>query len=148
MDKQIIYRKHLGLVGFNLALLHGTISLFFLPNNFEFLNYYLAPGNRLPFILALISLLILMTMTLASNNPSIKSMGAKKWKILMRFGFVALLFALTHFTLKKYSSWFEWNFSDHNYLPPLSLIVFVLGLFSLLLRISLYFNKINKEKKH
>lgn len=138
-DKQIIYRKYLGITGFAFASVHTIISLFFLPTHFSFPTHFL--DDWLPFLAGLVALIILTYMASISNNQAIKKLGGKTWRKLMRItGYTALILTITHLTLLKYPGWLRW-LRKINKLPPLSLIAFIFAISVLLLRLALWLSK-------
>ena len=135
-NRFFIYRKYIGIMGFFYALMHGITSLFLLPELFPFPEYYLRSNNITAFLFALISLLILLMMAVISNKFAIQKLGGKLWRYLLRTGYVAYIFAILHFGIKKYNTWSAW-FYHMNGLPPLNLIVLFFGIFVIGLRLAL-----------
>lgn len=143
-DRQIIYRKHLGIIGFFYALAHTIVSLFFLPAYFTFPTYFLQPWQ--PFLAGLLALVILTFMAATSNNWAIKKLGAENWRKLMRItGYTALILAIIHLTLLKYRSWVNWLTEKNKILPPLSLLAILFATGILLLRLAFW---VSRNKKN
>lgn len=145
-NKYFVYRKYIGIMGFFYAFMHGIISLFLLPKIFPFPTYYLRSNNIIPFLFAFFSLVILLMMAIISNKYFIKKLGGQTWRILLRTGYIAFVFAIIHFGLKKYNSWFAW-LSNMNRLPPLNFIVVFFGIFVIGLRIALHISLIINPNK-
>lgn len=146
-DAFIMYRKQLGLAGFAFALAHSILSLFFMPKFFPFPSYYLAESNLLPFISALIALVIYTAMALISNRFAMQKLGGKLWKGILRVGYIAYFFTILHFGLKGYPYWLNWfSGKSDNIFPSFGLIVFLFGIVVLVLRIMLWFSAQNKKK--
>lgn len=136
-DKFIIYRKHLGIIGFFYLLLHIFISL----SNSKygpFPDYYLTVQRFPSFIAALSATFIFLVMALISNRLSIQSLGPKIWKILLRFGFLAYILTLYHFGVKNQNHFIRYLQSSDFVLPPMSLIIFIFGILVILLRAILF----------
>ena len=145
VDTKIVYRKHLGLAGFVLALTHGLVSAFGLPRFYPFPSYFVAPENVLSFIAALVALAILSFMALVSNQYALHELGSAAWRTILRSGYLALLLVMVHFGLKAYPSWMQWLLGD-GLLPPLSLLVIIFGLFVFGLRGLLWWDVRRKSR--
>lgn len=139
-DSKIIYRKHLGLLGFAFVLAHIFIILFPLSTNFPFPSYFLTSDQITPFISAVLALLIFMMMAAISNRFAIDELGGAHWRMLLRTGYIAYFLALVHIGFSTYNFWLRWFSTFTPYLPPLSLLVFVFGVLVLILRIALWFS--------
>ncbi len=136
-NRFFVYRKYLGIMGFFYALIHSITSLFLLPKLFPFPIYYLRSNNLVAFLFALFSLLILLMMAMISNKFAIHKLGGQLWRNLLRTGYIAYIFAIFHFGIKKFSVWSAW-FSNMGRLPPLNLIIFFFGIVVIGLRIALH----------
>src|SRR3990167_10965266 len=82
-DHYIIYRKQLVVVGFAYVILHGLISLFFIPENAPILFYYLEKETILAFISAFIAISIYTMMVIVSTDSMIHKLGGHTWRILL-----------------------------------------------------------------
>lgn len=139
-DKQIIYRKYLGITGFVFALAHTLVSLFFLPEHFTLPTDFLERWQ--PFLTGLLALVILAFMAVISNNWAIKKLGGGNWRKLMRIaGYTALILTIIHLTLHKYQGWLRWLTKRNTILPPLSLLAIVFAVSVLLLRLALWLSR-------
>lgn len=144
-DKFIVYRKHLGVIGFWYAFLHGILSL--VPERFSpFLVYYLNENRINAFLPAAVSLVLFAVMTVISNRYSIQKIGPKRWKFIMRIGFLAYGLGIIHFFLKTSSSWSAWFFGQDTMFPPFSLISFLFAVTVLILRTALWVKTSHKKK--
>src|SRR3989338_8627418 len=85
-DSKIIYRKHLGIIGFIYAVIHTIVSLFFLSDHFQFPDYFLAPDHVLTFLAGLVALTIFLFMTVISNNYAVHELGGQNWRKVLRYG--------------------------------------------------------------
>jgi DMSO/TMAO reductase YedYZ heme-binding membrane subunit len=156
LDKKVAYRKYLGLVGYFFVLWHGLNSLYFyfLANtglekfilHKDWIIFSFTINNRIPFILGALSLLIFTMMALISNNYATKKIGGVRWRKLLRVGYIALLFALIHFTIKNFEIWINWFKDGANTLPQMSSLLAFYILIILILRISLQISLIRKQK--
>lgn len=157
LDRKVAYRKYLGLVGYFFVLWHGINSLYFyfladtdlekfvLSRDWLVLDYTI--NNRIPFVLGALSLLIFTIMALISNNYATKKIGGVRWRKLLRVGYIALLFALIHFTVKNLEIWINWIRDGANTLPQMSSLLAVYIVVILLLRLSLQISLSKKPKQ-
>jgi len=132
-DKYIIYRKHLGLVGFGYLTLHAAISLLASPYT-PFAEYYLVDARIMSFAAAAGASIIFIIMALISNRFSIQTIGPKRWKTIMHLGFIAYVLALYHFAVKGLPFWTLWFSGKGNAFPSFGLITFLFGVTVLILR--------------
>jgi len=143
-DQYLQYRKELGIVSFFLALFHGVISLFFLPDKFP-LNSFFGRINW-AFIFALAATLVLTFIFLISNEKAIMILGRQKWWRIQYKGVrIAFLFVFLHVLFRKGKEWLAWyrfNFVEGNVsgsnLPEIGLLVWWFMVFVILIRIAEY----------
>jgi DMSO/TMAO reductase YedYZ heme-binding membrane subunit len=150
-----IHRKYLGLTGFWLGLIHSLFSgyNYFINVNspkpaFEFLHTWNIFGtsisNIYSFIPAVFGILIFIFMSIITNKFAIKRLG-KNWRPALRVGYIAYVFVIIHFTIKRLSTWLLW-FRYHNTLPHITLILGVFAWFVIFLRIALFFSEMRKKQ--
>lgn len=144
-DRYIMYRKHLGLVGFAYVIAHVFMSLVPLYGYFPFPSYFFNYINFWPFVFASIALVIYTIMAAVSNQYAIKEIGGKHWKMILRTGYIAYAFSILHFGMKTYGGWIRWLFQGKGFLPPLDLLVLLFGILILGLRLALWFSLSNKK---
>ena len=146
VDTKIIYRKHLGVIGFLFAFLHIIISVFFLPQNFTFPKWIFE--NKIAFDFGVLAFIIFLLMALISNRYSVMKLGGKKWRLVLRYsGFIAFLAVAAHIFALKYKYWLKWLADWKSSLPSLSMIVFVIIIAIFILRFSLFVAEKKKFKK-
>lgn len=141
LDKTLVYRKHLGLVGFYMIVIHFLLSLVVFP----FMNYF-RESSIMAFMFGFNSLAILVMMALISNKYSVAHIGGKMWRVLLRLGYVSYVFAVIHFWLRnsfKWSSWLDGTWRSD--FPPTSLIVFLFAAYVIFVRVML---EISLRLKH
>lgn len=126
LDKQVIYRKHLGLVGFGFGMWHFLLS-------FTGLAQLQRPAMWTGFV----ALLILTLMALISNHLATKLMGGVWWRRTLRLGFVALFLIVVHVWLLRAHRWWAWLTEGLSGSTVLALGVTVLAVLVLLLRVVL-----------
>lgn len=120
------YRKEVGIVGGVLAILHGVISLLFLPEWFPLASY----ADRLDtFIPGMIGTLMLGYLIWISRQKEIIRLGGRIWWALQRWGLrVVIAAALIHVIVMKLSRWKRWwlqgESSDYDLpgFPPMGLL--------------------------
>ncbi len=136
-DRFIIYRKHLGLLGFAILLIHILISITYKAYS-PFPEYYLTESRVYSFLSALIATIIFAFMALISNRVALLKIGPKMWRALLRLGFLGYVFSLYHFGAKNQENWIEYLANRSSILPPMSLIIFIFGFLVILLRLILF----------
>lgn len=145
--KLLGYRMYLGVGGFFFGLSHALLSLFFYivveaesPAYFfeqQWNVFGIMIPNQLAFLFGVLSLIVFGFMAFISMKRFILKLGGLLWRELLRkFGFFALTTVLIHFFIKDFNKWIDPD-SWGRGLPPSNLLLFVLGLFVLLLRIAL-----------
>ncbi len=144
VDKKIIYRKYIGLVGFYMTLVHIYFALKFaydMPTR-AFSN----GGDVIAFLLGCLALAIFLEMALISNQYSVRELGNKAWRMILRTGYIAYLFAVVHLIIQKMEVWEKWMNGEMTKFPPLSLIIVAFSLVVFGMRIALWVALRNKEK--
>ena len=106
-DRYVQYRKEFGIVAFFLALIHGVVSLFFLPAKFA-LSGFLGTLNW-PLIFGLVATVILVAIFFISNDRAMVAIGREKWWRLQYWGArLAFILIVLHVFVMKWSSWVKW----------------------------------------
>ena len=144
VDTKIIYRKHIGLVGFYMTAVHVYLAL-----RSAYLNPARSFGDGLDvlgFFLGCLALAIFLEMTIVSNQYSVRELGNKAWRMILRTGYVAYLFAVVHLIFKKLSVWQEWMNGETSKFPPLSLVIVAFSLVVFGMRMALWIALKKKEK--
>lgn len=136
LDKKVIYRKYIGLMGFAFAMIHLVLSFTAFQNLLKIETWQnLAMW---PMLAGLLALIIFTIMALVSNQLAIRFLGAKLWRGILRFGYVGLFFVLAHVFLLKSARWFTWLEGGMQGWPSLSLMVSVFSVLVILLRVALW----------
>lgn len=105
-DTWLGYRKEIGIVGAFMALSHGTISYFYLPQNYP--NEYIDFAS-LKFAAGLLGALLLFFLFIISFKKAIELIGASRWWFLQRWGLrLAIAFTLAHVYALKWNGWVKW----------------------------------------
>lgn len=144
--KFIKYRKETGLIGFFIILIHVALTLLVLQNVFPFPSSYIHGKALLSFIAALLATGIVTLMALVSNTTAIKMLG-KWWRRILRLGYIAVILGLLHMTLRETGSWGEYT-QNLMQPPPLSIIILWFGIWTIILRICVYFMTKRNKTKH
>ncbi|OGK55919.1 hypothetical protein A3J15_02665 [Candidatus Roizmanbacteria bacterium RIFCSPLOWO2_02_FULL_38_10] len=137
----IIYRKQLGFISFFYALSHFLVTFVFLQENFPFPQYYFHPSNILVIAFGLTAILMFLVMVLIGLHPILSRIGGKRWRQLLRLGYIAYVLIILHFAIDRYESWLNWLLNPKKDLPPIGLPIFIFALVVLLMRIALEFHK-------
>lgn len=135
LDKQVIYRKHLGLVGFGFGAWHFLLS-------FTGLAQLQRPAMWTGFV----ALLIFTLMVLISNHLATKFMGGVWWRRTLRLGFVALFLVVMHVWLLRAHRWWTWLTTGMSSNAALALLVTVSAILVLLLRLALEWSLRRKKR--
>lgn len=143
LDREIAYRKNLGLVGYFMALAYSVLLLFVDPE-----KYFYGFFNNLPsfdFILGLSAMGILTLMAIVSNNFVMRKIGAYNWRFILRLGYVAYLMLILRAVIMEGQDWFLW-LQRFDSLPPPRLIVSLFAISVIMLRISMEISIRNKKR--
>lgn len=140
-------RKELGIIAMISALLHGIISLFLLPDRFN-PAYFFTRSQLLPFLLGIISLLILIYLFILSLNAIVMRLDKKQWWHIQNWGVrIAYITILLHLYIMKWPGWVKWYIEGGStdlarpFMPPGSLIAGSLGMYAVVIRVAEYLNQ-------
>jgi hypothetical protein len=136
LDRQIIYRKHLGLIGFGYGLAHVLLSFsalqaLFKPETWE-------KNVAMPALTGLIAFGIFAIMASISNRRMAMFLGGKLWRFILRTGYIATIFVGAHVVLLKYGRWITWYQNGMETPPSTSLLITVWIAFVVIMRIVLW----------
>lgn len=148
MDTKIIYRRYIGLMGFYFITVHVGLSVALLRLVTDFGTYYSVPTNVLSNGFAVLAFLILLLMASISNQFAMHELGTAQWRALLRTGYLAYVFAVIHFSIKRYDEWVWWLNNREPMLPPISLVILVVAVCVLLLRIMLWLSVRRHNQSH
>lgn len=137
-DTWVKYRKELGILAFGLAILHGIVSLYFLPDHFPSARY---TTTNLPFLFGLSALSIVAVLFIFSFDRIISLFDKKTWWQLQYWGIrVAVFLVFLHVVIMKYPGWINWftrgggSELARPYLPPASFLVSLILFFVVVTR--------------
>lgn len=136
LDKMIVYRKYLGLVGFAFAIAHLVLSWS------AFLNLLSAEtwqaGKMWAPFTGTLAFLIFTVMALISNTLMAKKLGGRTWKLILRTGYVAVIFVAIHVVVLKSARWITWMQEGFPTPPSLSFMISIFMLIVLVMRVALW----------
>jgi DMSO/TMAO reductase YedYZ heme-binding membrane subunit len=144
-DRLAIYRKHLGMIGFAFAVWHLLLSWSALLNLFKISTW--EAGRMGPMLTGFLAFLIFTLMALISNQLSIRLLGSKLWKLILRFGYLALVLVVLHVFLLKSARWLTWYQEGMQGPPALSLLVVIFTIIVLVLRIALWWSLAKRKAR-
>ena len=138
LDRKLIYRKYLGLVGFYITLIHIYISVDFAMHNptISFRDF----ARVWSFLLGIVAMSLFFQMTILSNDSFVKIFGSKAQRIYLRLaGYGALIIVVIHFWLRKSDGWQKWlSGNGVGPVPPLSFVVLIFSVVVVVLRLLLW----------
>lgn len=143
LDKQILYRKYLGLTGFWLALLYSVMLLFVNPARY-FYGFFDNLGTA-DFVLGLSAMTIFTAMALISHNRAMQWIGPALWRQILGLGYVAYALLVIRALFIEGDQWIKW-WEAGSGLPPARLVISVLAVAVLLFRISVPVAKFFRSK--
>lgn len=144
VDTKIIYRKHLGLVGFAFALGHMALSFSLVERLFS-LSYWLDPSN-LRFTSAGAAIIIFTIMALVSNKYAASELGGKVWRLILRTGYIGVTLIWLHVYLLKSKQWFAWYEGGMEGAPSAAMLVTIFMTLVIFMRIALWLSLLKKAR--
>lgn len=134
-DKRLTLIKYCGLMGFSLAAIHAFMSLLlFTPDYYPKMfngDGRLNLTGELSMAFGVISLWCLSVTAITSLPFMYEAVGHFRWKRGQRMGYICLFLAGGHVLVMGIAGWLKpagW----HGYLPPISLVAFVVILIVIL----------------
>lgn len=138
VDTKIIYRKHLGLLGFAFGVAHIALSYSALLNLFKAETWQ--QSSLWAPLTGAVATVIFTIMALISNQFMARELGGASWRFILRTGYAAVLLVLAHVYLLKSARWITWYQGGMETPPSLSLVVSVFMVIVILMRILLWFS--------
>ena len=138
LDKKIGYRKFLGVTGYYFALAYSIMLLFVNPGRYfyGFFDNLITPD----FLFGLSAMAILTVMAAVSNNKAMMAIGPKRWRTILRFGYLAYGLLVIRAFFVDGQQWLDW-FSVMDRVPPPRLVLTVFATIVLAMRISVPVHK-------
>ncbi len=137
VDSKIVYRKHLGLVGFAFGVTHIILSFSALQSLFVGATWQ--RGIPWPLLTAAVATLIFSIMAAISNQYAARELGGRLWRGILRFGYVAVLLIWAHVVLLKMARWETWFNAGMKTPPSMSLLVTLFITVVLIMRVALWY---------
>ena len=134
VDTKIIYRKHLGLIGFAFGITHVILSYTALLSLFKVENW--KNGPLWPAFTAAIATVIFTIMALISNQYAARELGGRMWRGILRTGYIAMILIWFHVVLLKSGRWITWWEGGMKTPPSMSLLVTVFITIGVLMRVA------------
>lgn len=143
-DTWVHMRKELGIIAMISALLHGTISLFLLPERFN-PDYFFTRIQLPAFLLGVFSLLLLIYLFILSLQEVVIRLDKKHWWHIQNWGVrITFITILLHVFIMKWSGWVKWYTQggsselSRSFMPPGSLIAASIGMYVVIIRLAQY----------
>ena len=145
VDTKIIYRKHLGIVGFAFATAHLVLSWDALESALDTASWQ--NGAPWAVLTALGATLIFTIMAAISNRYLATQLGGRLWRSILRTGYIALILVLAHVVLLKSQRWITWFENGMQTPPSLSLLTSIFLTTVIILRIALAFSLMRSSQR-
>ena len=144
IDTKIIYRKHLGIIGFVYAAIHILLSSSGLLSLFKLETWL--KGTYWPLFTGLIAFVIFSVMALISNKYATTKLGGIGWRNILRTGYIGVAIVWLHVFLLKSVRIVSWYSDGMKTAPPTSLIVLVFMAVVIIMRILLWISLLMKTQ--
>lgn len=138
VDTKIVYRKHLGLIGFAFGLTHVALSYSALLNLFKIETWQ--KGVMWPIFTGAVATIIFTVMALISNQYAARELGGRAWRGILRTGYIAVILVWAHVVLLKSARWITWWHDGMKTPPAMSIVVTVFMTIVIVMRIALWFS--------
>lgn len=138
VDSKIVYRKHLGLVGFAFAVTHIVLSFSALQSLFEVATWQ--KNAMWPMLTGALAMIIFSIMAAISNQFMATELGGKVWRGILRTGYIGVVLVWAHVILLKAPRWLTWLQGGMKTPPSTSIIISCFLAFVVLMRIALWFS--------
>ncbi len=147
LDSKVIYRKYLGLLGYFSALIYTVLVAYIRPEYyfFGFFEHFWSSD----ILLGSTAMAILTAMALISNNRAMLWIGPARWRIFLRFGYLAFFLLVLRAILNQYvlvgadtvpEMWVVY-LSYPDKLPPPRLLFSFVAMSVIFLRLGVEFDK-------
>ncbi len=145
LDFSIVYRKHLGLLGFAFGVVHTGLSFSALQRLFLFSTWQ--KGMQWPALAGTLALVIFSIMALISNTYAATKLGGVLWRKVLRTGYVAVILIWIHVYLLKSMRWIQWIQGGFKAPPSTSFIVILFMTIVLGMRLALWWSLLKKKRQ-
>ena len=142
LDRKIILRKYLGLVGYWLAVAYSaSLSLRFPEKYLAFPEMLLETEVQL----GLGAMLILTSMMLISNTKVMTFLGVKVWRRWLRLGYLAYALLIWRAVIVEGEIWNTW-LQTLSTVPPPRLLLSIFASSVILARIAMVFDQVRTKR--
>lgn len=144
-DRQVVYRKHLGMVGFALAVWHLLLSWGAFLRLLQPQTWF--DHKMWPALTGTVALVIFAVMAVISNQLAVRLLGGKWWRWILRTGYLGLVLVVAHVVLLKGARWLTWYQAGMQEPPALSLLMTAVMLLAVFLRLGLEWSLRRRRRK-
>ncbi|MBI5151766.1 MAG: hypothetical protein HZA34_04320 [Candidatus Pacebacteria bacterium] len=120
-DRFIVYRKHLGIVGFAFGLMHVYLSFGALQKLFIVQTWQ--KGAMWPALTGAMALVIFVVMAFVTPSVVAEKLGGKIWRSILQLGHLGVVLIWLHVYFLKFGYILKWYNEGMKTLPSSSLIV-------------------------
>lgn len=146
-DTKIIYRKHLGVVGYHYGIIHFLLTIYIIAQRSNIFEYFASDELFWPFLLGVLALMYFAFMTMISSQYLVHELGSHRWRVLLRIGYVAFFLVVLHYGIQSWPYWVRW-WEKKTFPPSISLVIFVFSILVFVLRLALEIHVRSKKKEH
>lgn len=143
VDTKIVYRKHLGLVGFTYGIFHIALSYSGVQSLLKLESWQ--QGIPWPLLTGVVALVIFTIMALISNRYAAHMLGGVHWRAILRTGYIAVTLIWIHVFLLKSARIITWYIDGMNTPPSTGLIVLIFMTVVIVMRIFLWISLQRKK---
>lgn len=143
-DRHVVLRKYFGLLGYFFAVLYA-FCLWFIDPDFYFYGFFRnfwTPDIALGFF----SLGILTIMALISHDKATRWLGPARWRVMLRFGYLAYFLLVLRAIAVESDLWEAW-FRDPIVLPHVRLLLSLIAITVIFCRLSIIFSKYRNNRR-
>ncbi len=137
----LVLRKPIGLIGFLLIFIHYYISFHGYYYKGNLYNALFNNPKVIAFIAASISFFIFFLMAITSTKKAVEILTYKRWKLLQRTGYIALLLAVIHFVV------IETKPDKGLDIRPFGYVALIIPILTIILRVYVHMKGLGKERK-
>ena len=142
LDKQLPYRRTMGLTAAFMSMPHVILVFIYLPLKFPekySVDYPLSwfVTHWFTVIMGLLSLVLFLIIAWSSDPSGIRRLGKRKWMILQKFAYLVMIMVVLHLLSmgKIPENWIAWIENRDKPLPPGSFPVMVICIGALFLKV-------------
>lgn len=138
LDRQVVYRKYLGLLGYFYAVAYTGVIVAADPE--KFFSHFPANLLSVEIGLGVLAMAIFTLMALISNAKAVQLLGGKVWKGILGWGYIAYALLVIRGIFLDAHLWQAWG-SGSGTVFTVRMGLTILGIAVLLFRVSVPFHK-------